>query len=138
LAAVGVASFEYGLLYPALGGTEEVRSRVLHCPADDLREPSWGYTAQRNFSYSYNYQTSDQNPPLPTRRLQAVSYPAQKLLLCDERRPNDAYFTWRGSPADEGADRHLGQGNQLFFDGHVELLDPSTIWNNADYYDLAQ
>jgi len=136
LAAVGVASLEYGLLYPALGGTEEARARVLLCPADDLREPSLGYTAKRNFSYSYNYQTSAQNPPLPTMRLSDVVHPALRILLCDERRPNDAYFTWRGSPADEGADRHLGNGNQMFGDGHTDLLDPSTIWNNADYYDL--
>jgi prepilin-type N-terminal cleavage/methylation domain-containing protein len=117
------------------------RLKMLQCPAD-LWEPAiigCGGSYARNFSYSYNYRlnhasptdTSDISCSAASMRLLNIAKPSHRVLLLDERRPNDGYYVWNNKHCDdEGATRHFGKGNYMCFDGHSILLFPDEVWAN--------
>lgn len=64
------------------------------------------------------------------RRYTQIRNPAHKILLMEERTPNDGFAfiadgTW--SPADDPAYRHSHGANFGFADGHVERMFPSDL-----------
>jgi prepilin-type N-terminal cleavage/methylation domain-containing protein/prepilin-type processing-associated H-X9-DG protein len=126
----GLVSFSNGVLLPYLGSTIEARQKLLQCPADVL-DGCWlggSYNPNhRNFSYSFNARinlSGTTDPGLPLKLTQVVNSDG-KILLIDERNPNDSYFCFN-SCDDQGAIRHVGTGNYMFFDGHCEELKGSS------------
>ena len=64
-------------------------------------------------------------------RLLNIAKPSHRVMLLDERRPNDGYYVWSNRHCDdEGATRHFGKGNYMCFDGHSILLFPDEVWVN--------
>ena len=115
----------------ANGPVPEVLQRIFTCPSDTQLLPA-GDGQPRNFSYSWNGEMS------PTvgggtpnvRRFTQITQPAHKILLIEERYPNDGFAfiadtTW--SPADDPGYRHQDAANFGFADGHVERLYPSDL-----------
>lgn len=108
--------------------------RIFNCPTDqdDSRTFAFGY--YRNFSYSWNGELSPEVAPHPfVRKITKIRNPGHKIVLLEERTPNDGFAfiadgTW--SDADDPAFRHLRAANFGFADGHVERLDPVNLGFN--------
>ena len=107
--------------------------RVFTCPGDDA------VSQNRNFSYSWNGELSPEVAPLPNvRRYTQIRNPAHKILLMEERDPNDGFAfiadgTWGVS--DDPAYRHTRGANFGFADGHVERMYPADLGFNNVYSD---
>lgn len=126
--------------YCSAGPTD--RLKMLQCPADKWEPAIIGCAGSytRNFSYSYNFllnhatsDTSDTSCQAPTMRLLNIAKPSHRVMLLDERRPNDGYYVFTTTPSathcdDEGTTRHFGKGNYMCFDGHSVLLPPFDVW----------
>jgi len=96
--------------------------RIFLCPGDDSAQ-------DRNFSYSWNGELSPE-VTVKVRRYTQIRNPAHKILVMEERTPNDGFAfiadgTW--SPSDDPAYRHARGANFGFADGHVERLFPSDL-----------
>ena len=129
----------------------EVLYRVMNCPSDGT--PRAGFSADRNFSYSWNAQlwcitgygfmpNLGPGDKLPVSKINHIKEPSHKIILEEEVAPNDGWSVIglganeSGNPADQPAFRHVGRGSWGFADGHVESLTPSdigysTIFNQA-------
>lgn len=117
-----------------LNAGDDKLQTVYRCPSDVPEDrPQQGGLAQP-FKYSYTmskaWDEAPQQPnPRPARlllirpKLTQVRRPADKVLVVDEKNPNDARFEYAhvgAGGADELGDRHNKQGNVLFHDMHVE------------------
>jgi prepilin-type processing-associated H-X9-DG protein len=148
-AAAGQISLEVGGLwrYVPVG----IRRAAVTCPGDrDEPAQFLGKLFPRNFSYSYNGNLrveDSKSRPVPVG-LTSVKRPAEKILLFEEIGPNDAWGMSYLSGDDYPSARHGtscaratgretigadyfygGRGNHCFFDGHVESLAPTWIFN---------
>jgi prepilin-type N-terminal cleavage/methylation domain-containing protein/prepilin-type processing-associated H-X9-DG protein len=136
----GVYDYQNGTLWPYISKTLYGREEVFDCPTDldTFRAVRWGsmQTAAsyaRNFTYSFNAQLrgterSGNTPPMPPTglRMGQIVMPGQKVVLVEERYPNDgcAYIADSNNSDDQFTNRHLKRGNQGFADGHVEAVYP--------------
>lgn len=128
----------------------QVLYRVYNCPTDqDFRTVRLGSilnkaSFDRNFTYSWNRGLYDHpTSPLPwgsekraVSRINQIIEPAHKIVLEEERSPNDGW-SFAGYPGDDQDDtpgiRHGGAGNYGFADGHVERLDPTLLGYEKSY-----
>ncbi len=128
----GVASYKVGSLLKYLGKTPETRARMMQCPDDDNTSPFTGLP-ERNFSYSFNYQIDlDGAVDGRTIRFSQIPRSSQKILIFEERRPNDGYCVWMLWDADALATRHNGRTCSGFADGHVERVIPIEVFARED------
>ena len=139
LSAAGTYDYTKGTLWPFLGGSPQTRQRVFLCPSDGPdrsagnREENINFGHPRNYSYNFNiwmrgilgsrlampaFSGSKNGMGL---RVTRIRQPAQKILVAEEREPDDGCFDgcWKL------ANRHQRRGNQCFADGHVESFDPA-------------
>jgi len=143
----GVASFTVGSIYKFISPSIDIRARVMKCPGDNEELPRLGsrVDVQRNFSYSYNIQvnytnygrTTNITPKSPTLKLGQIKHPGNKILIFEERAPNDGecYILYNDLD-DIASDRHGHMGNHVFADGHIERLPPKILYSNAHYDDF--
>lgn len=136
----GVANYQnkYGCLLKYLGKTPLTRNKLMQCP-DDLQINPFDGSLLRNFSFSFNYQIDIDglNPVGRTVKLTQVHNPAQKILIFEERLPNDGYCVWDLWDADALTTRHPGgRANLGFADGHVTRFVPKEVFANIRYCDL--
>jgi prepilin-type N-terminal cleavage/methylation domain-containing protein len=118
-------------------------SRVWLCPAD-LRLPQ-GVT----FSYTYNMRLCvkpghdlEDNPPLLDdpflRKITTFKETSRDILFAEENillnlpyPINDAFFVYD----DETGDRHMGQCEVAYLDGHSDDMPPKILlWRDRRYY----
>lgn len=139
MANVGVADYTQGTLWPYIAPTQHACQGVMVCPDDiDAAETvlNGGVTnlVARNFSYSFNWNTA---PPPNTPGFPAVGFtgvkvsrirhPADRILICEELSPNDAYSCLGSNEDDRPATCHTGGANYGFGDGHVVWLTPQDL-----------
>lgn len=152
-----------GTLLAYLGTSNDIAARkaIFNCPTDaadgDVRPTNIsGGVLPRNFSYSFNKcinwdfangnyipPTQDKPSPaiIPALRFTRIVHPADKILLAEEKLPNDLAFQFVSgftksvpgalSTNDYPGDRHNGYANYCFGDGHVESLAPSDLYNHV-------
>ncbi len=105
------------------------KSKLLtRCPLYGNKDKSKPVTYWRNVYTDYWSNMSGVAPPLTT----AIVFPRSTCLLM-EGPPNPSEWTWWGppfcrTPTDPSIDPdsdliHLGRGNVLFCDGHIQTLD---------------
>ncbi|MFI5380728.1 MAG: prepilin-type N-terminal cleavage/methylation domain-containing protein [Tepidisphaerales bacterium] len=125
----GVANYSFGSLLKYLGKTPQTRNRVMQCPDDENINPFTGQP-DRNFSYSFNFQIDLTGAVIdsPTLRMSQIPQSSQKVLIFEERFPNDGYCVWTLWDADALTTRHGGRANAGFADGHVERFIPIEIF----------
>jgi prepilin-type N-terminal cleavage/methylation domain-containing protein/prepilin-type processing-associated H-X9-DG protein len=126
----GVANYNTGSLLKYLGKTPQTRNRVMQCPDDENINP-FNSMPERNYSYSFNYQIdlAGSGPiDTPTIRLSQIPRSSQKVLIFEERLPNDGYCVWTLWDADALTTRHGGRANAGFADGHIERVIPIEIF----------
>lgn len=159
----GMLNLTDGATIPYLPPTLSGRLQIFSCPNDaadgDYRYVGTGPTGsigQRNFTYSFNsyinynayakpaplyddyYIITATNPP-HSIRLSSIHHPASKVLLVEEKWPNDSCGQLVGVNGSAGnsndfpADRHSGSGNFVFCDGHVERVTPVDFYNNCTH-----
>lgn len=145
------------LAYLAGNNNVEYRKAIFNCPTDaadgDVRPTNVsGGVLPRNFSYSFNkcinwdfskgtYIHPSQNKPtriIPALRFTRIIHPADKILIAEEKFPNDLAFQFIAgftnsvpgalSVNDFPGDRHHGYANYCFGDGHVVALTPSDLY----------
>ena len=134
-----VANYSYGALLKYIGGTPQVREKIMLCPDDECISP-FDRSIRRNFSYSFNYLI-DLNGPQPktdTLKLSTIRQTGQRILVFVERYPNDGYCVWTLWDADALTDRHSGRCNAGFVDGHVQRYYPREIFDRPIYCDIMQ
>ena len=136
MTAAGSYDYVNGTLWPYIPGSKQTRERVFSCPSDGPdraagnREENIDFHHPRNYSYNFNvWLRGLSRSRLPMFmaargmgvRLNQIRHPAQKILVAEEREPDDGCFDgcWRL------ANRHSHRGNQCFADGHVESFDPA-------------
>ena len=138
----GMMDFTQGTLVPYLSRDVAVRQAMFLCPSDGPDRVAGDLEGRptsnpRNFSYCFS--TELHNDGVGIRRSYAgvrwsqIRRPANKIMLYERHLPYYSYTY----PADANAphqnppvfvlltNRHDGQGNQCFADGHIELLDPN-------------
>jgi prepilin-type N-terminal cleavage/methylation domain-containing protein len=146
--------FTQGTLIPDLGGSR-VAEELFKCPSDDeprqLSAEHLVPNTPRNFSYKFNWESSDGYVgPFNWRakRVSSIRNPARKVLIFEN---GDGTGLW-GSPVAYGpftgfkdpshlliALRHHNRSNVFCADGHVELFDSLTLkdpigWDNNPVY----
>ena len=143
----GVASFKQGSIYKFISPSIDIRARVMKCPGDNEELPRLGSRVdiQRNFSYSYNIQvnytnfgrTTNITAKSPTLKLGQILHPANKILIFEERAPNDGecYILYNDLD-DIASERHGHMGNHMFADGHIERLPAKVLYNSKHYDDF--
>ncbi|MEZ0263650.1 MAG: type II secretion system protein [Phycisphaerae bacterium] len=98
------------------------------CASDVALDRASGFRYSYSMSKAWD-QIPNQNPPAPDilrrirPKLTQVRRPAEKVLIAEEKNPNDSRFEYANvgaGAADELADRHTLQGNVLFHDLHVD------------------
>lgn len=146
--AVGVSDFTQGSLMNYFPPGEEAREAIFNCPTDlgqgrPVRAGSV-MIVMRNFTYSFNAKLNQWNnlyndrkpssPPKPSINMSQIRHSADKILIFEEKWPNDGCCELEDVPDtqvrldDIPTDRHNGYGNQCFADGHVERVTPSDIY----------
>jgi len=131
----GFIDYDHGVFWrflAAASGANNAHSatleRIFNCPTDQADSKSFAFAQPRNFSYSWNGELSPEVKPYPfVRRYNQIRNPSHKIMLVEERTPNDGFafiadHTW--SDADDPGFRHGGASNFGFADGHVERLFP--------------
>lgn len=130
----GWANWNVGTGWAYIGGNTDQRKYFLQCPVEAWENTTWNNT--RNFSYSFNWRFNHPDPTggaitcdTTTMRLVNIPKPAQRVMILDERQPNDGYYVWNnGHGDDQGSTRHFGKGNYMCVDGHVIQLEPNEVW----------
>ena len=92
----------------------------------------------RVYSYSFNYQMNVDTSWAScgnTRKLSQVPRPSDRIVIFEERLPNDGNCVWTAS-VDHMTDRHSGNGNFIFCDGHYESAKEEEVWANPSFCDL--
>jgi len=150
MAQPGIADLTQGTLLPYLGRTPDAIEALLLCPSD--REGAGGVlngggttVVVRNFSYSFNWLLAPPPPGVPPTnappgytanmantgiRLSMIHSSADKIMICEERFPNDPYCEIggpTGNADDKPGDRHNGRANYGFCDGHVASFQPDEL-----------
>jgi prepilin-type N-terminal cleavage/methylation domain-containing protein/prepilin-type processing-associated H-X9-DG protein len=145
--SAGRVDFDRGCIYKFLG-LKDTRQQILMCPSDDGSDPM-RFNSQilpsagiRTMSYSFNSEVNDKGYTdkqgyLWGLKLTRVIKSSEKIYIFEELAPNDAYGTsiWADTGDDVPSGRHgarrrevtgnlvtdrAGNGNYVFFDGHVE------------------
>lgn len=156
----GLIDLRTGAMIPYLPPSLEARLQLFSCPTDasdgDVRAMNnSGQIGKRNFSYSFNAHFDwmrnnnfDTNFPMtgtgyphPTVRFTRIRTPADKLMIVEEKWPNDSVCWYVNNATvsastdsnDVPADRHSGYSNNCFCDGHVEVLTPTEIMSHINY-----
>jgi prepilin-type processing-associated H-X9-DG protein len=139
-----VLDYDHGAFWPFLatqtGGAAAVGhpatlERIFTCPTDQTDARSYAFGYARNYSYSWNGELSPEVKPLPNvRKISKIRNPGHKIVLLEERTPNDGFAfiadgTW--SDADDPAFRHERGADFGFADGHVERLFPVDLGFNT-------
>ena len=139
MTASGTYDYSNGTLWSYMPGGPQVRQRLFVCPSDGPdrasgnREENAEAGHPRNYSYNFNVWLrgiSSGRVSFPAfggaghnlgLRITQFHHPAEKILVAEEREPDDGCFDgcWKL------ANRHLHHGNQCFADGHVESFDPA-------------
>lgn len=159
----GMLDLTDGAMLAYLPPTLDGRLQIFSCPTDvadgDYRYVGTGVTGsigRRNFTYSFNcyinynvnakpapiyddtYLITPLNPP-HSIRLSSIRHPASKILIVEEKWPNDSCGQIigingaAGNNNDFPADRHGGYGNLVFCDGHVDRVTPVEFYNNCTH-----
>lgn len=139
----GTVDYRYGAIYKYVDNTPVLPpaqmqprpgiKRMMTCPADPLNPTNdfAGRIVARNFSYSYNADINiapGNVPTGPTIRLTQIYNPARKIIIFEEKGPNDGLCDWFSN--DPPTDRHYKGGNMGFADGHVERMNDRDIYGN--------
>ena len=134
---IGIIDYDHGVFWRFLAASSGVNNahsaaleRIFNCPTDQNDAKSAIFNYPRNYSYSWNGALSPEVKPYAARRFTQIKNPSHKILLLEERTPNDGFafiadHTW--SDADDPAFRHGGAADFGFADGHVERLFPVDI-----------
>jgi prepilin-type N-terminal cleavage/methylation domain-containing protein len=150
------ANYTAGVIWPFVGGSPEVREKLLYCPsAGDEAAHLGGFIQAPNFSYSMNNNViADSGGNMKAIRLSSVMRPAEKIIFYEEVAPNDGVCVEPQSNADDFPTgrhgrakgtyqaqnggtleyRNAGLGNHTYFDGHVEAVPPLELINNRTHY----
>jgi prepilin-type N-terminal cleavage/methylation domain-containing protein/prepilin-type processing-associated H-X9-DG protein len=129
-------------LAPYLGGTEQhwqqLTNSVYRCPADQSGH-THSYGLNVYLEVNPDYDDYD-GRPRTWRTLSSVPDPANTILLAENRSSADHIMpNFWSSPSDAdydcAHDRHLGQANYVFVDGHAETRAFSTIYDPANQID---
>jgi len=128
------AELETGALWPYVNTT-----KAYMCPSDKGEGES-GRPDERIYSYSFNYQVNSNASNYagcdnPSIKISKIPRPSDRILMFEEARPNDGNCVWT-STSDRMTDRHSGQGNFIFCDGHYESASEEEVWANPSYCDL--
>lgn len=135
------------------------RAEIFNCPTDIADngarlQGSPTTVGPRNYSYSFNKcilwalsfgnyitTTNARTPPWPAMNYSRIVHPADKILIFEEKYPNDPLcqlinFNNGAIPttlnaAEAPGDRHNGYANYCFADGHVEKELPSDIYSHV-------
>ena len=126
---------------------DEKLKELFRCPSDnpDERPPQAGFgqTYKYSFAMSKAWDPTTNTATAPRPKLTQVRRPADKVMVVEEKNPNDGRFEYANvsaGSADELCDRHTKQGNVLFHDMHVdrrywkELIDLGT----ANVFDITK
>jgi prepilin-type processing-associated H-X9-DG protein len=112
-----------------------------------------GQVGRRNFTYSFNAEIDitsvpsggyDNNftssPPHRTVNFSKIHSPANKIMICEEKWPNDTSCQIVGPLQGSGTDgndypgdRHSGYANYCFCDGHIDRATPAEVFANITY-----
>ncbi len=133
----GVAETENTALATYMNDHQSV-AEIIRSPQDEgLAEPG---QPGRNFSYGFNFlinqgilQEGASEPSgfelaLATVNLTYIHKPESKVLVYEEKDPNDSFCVWF---LDAPSDRFDGSGHVGFADGHVELLPAEDIYGSS-------
>jgi prepilin-type N-terminal cleavage/methylation domain-containing protein/prepilin-type processing-associated H-X9-DG protein len=153
----GHADFERGCIWRYLGTSIAPRMETVMCPSDQGDDPMrYGGTiisptTPRDFSYSFNGNINKGTPVTPTQpipwgiKASEVFHSTEKVMICEELACNDAWCNGIWVAADDlPSGRHgtrrrstgtpvidtAGTANYVFFDGHVEEIPVTSIYNN--------
>jgi prepilin-type N-terminal cleavage/methylation domain-containing protein/prepilin-type processing-associated H-X9-DG protein len=147
----GTIDLSNGSLVEYFARTVDARLQLFNCPTDlgDYRPVSsaTGVTS-RNFTYSFNaqlrwagggeYHPGATGPYKAGLKLSQIHSPAHKILIWEEKWPNDGCcLLVNGAPPatldpnDYPSDRHTGYGNQCFGDGHVDRVTPGDVYSHV-------
>lgn len=156
----GIVDLSSGAMIPYLPPTIDARIQLFSCPTDAAdgyvrSMNASGTVGPRNFTYSFNahfdvmangsfdtaFAMTGTGNPHPTVKFTRIVSPSDKIMICEEKWPNDS-ACWYVNSATTGAgtdsndvpgDRHSGRADHCFCDGHVAALDPTEIMNNINY-----
>jgi len=146
--AIGILSWDRGVLWPYISRDVAVRQRIFLCPSDDeprmlqAGDGDGGFipNSTRNFSYSLTdglITTVSTHPDRFGIRLTQVRHPSNKLLILEGKGPAGADLAVSGVSPTSGdlvislTKRHQGMCNVCCFDGHVEVIDPDIFKHAA-------
>lgn len=158
----GMIDLTDGRMLPYMPPTLDARLQIFSCPDDastgDVRPMNAaGAVGPRNFTYSFNAEIdfnpnppsghydnnfvwSSNNPPHSSINISTIRSTANKIMICEEKWPNDTSCQFVGptvasgvDPNDVPADRHNGYGNYCFCDGHIDRATPAEIFANINY-----
>ena len=143
----GMMDLTEGSVLQFMPSTVPARLLLFNCPTDaadgDVRPVSnAGAVAPRNFTYSFNayitwngsgFDNNFKAPFHPTVNLGKIRHSAEKLMIIEEKWPNDSVCYMINpdtslDPNDVPADRHSGYGNHCFVDGHVDRFRPLELY----------
>lgn len=124
-------TFDDSVLSKYLNAQGDKLQTIFRCPSDvpEDRAPQAGYSQAYKYSYTMSrawdkaQNASGSGLTVPRPLLTQVRRAAEKVLVVDEKNPNDGRFEYSNVGAggqDELGDRHSRQGNVLFHDMHVE------------------
>ncbi len=122
-------------IQPYLGGPEGLKGKPLdqaierycRCPGEEGRKRGSSYGLNVHFELSPEVDDYEGAPTVWRRTLQ-IPAPSHTILLAELRPDYEAdhimahYWTGNVNGAEVDADRHNGQANYAFVDGHVESL----------------
>jgi prepilin-type N-terminal cleavage/methylation domain-containing protein/prepilin-type processing-associated H-X9-DG protein len=136
----GVLRYDVGVFMRYLAVSPDVRQKLLLCPSEEGQSllPVSQYVGgaagnqvamkPRNFSFSWNRMLKAVvNGDGPVRKLSQIRNASRKVLLVEERAPNDAESWIETSADDQPSFRHSTGGNFGFGDFHVEWLRPEQM-----------
>jgi prepilin-type processing-associated H-X9-DG protein/prepilin-type N-terminal cleavage/methylation domain-containing protein len=153
------------LPYLSTNNNVDPRMQLFNCPTDladgtTRLQNSATQVGLRNYSYSFNkcinwalkYQNyitfqNAVNPPWPATNFSRIIHPHDKILIFEEKFPNDTLCElvdynngYLGDSKPKGlgtnempGDRHNGYANYCFCDGHVVALTPAEIYANVSF-----
>ena len=132
----GVYSFKDGAIWPYAVGGEYARQVMFLCPSDAPPRFTGGQgqiqflrNEHRNLSYNFNDNlASDLDGKGLGIRFAQVRGPSHKNLIFEQEAPSHPFGDVAVAMGPTvHTRRHLGRCNLGFFDGHVELFNPSVF-----------